>query len=239
MEKTALVTGGNSGIGFATAEKLKEKGYRVYISGRDPEKVQRAAAALGVDSLVANMEREGDIRALARPFEVRGLDVLVNNAGIFHWTPIGEYEETIFDRIFYTNVRAPLFLIQSLLSALEKRRGGITNISSIITQRGVAGFSLYAATKGAVEAAIKSLALELAPRHIRINGVCPGAIETPIFAKLGWSSEQLRESQAQIMATIPLKRLGMAAEVAEVILAQLEATYVTGSIWEVDGGVNT
>lgn len=239
MKKIALITGGNSGIGFATAQKLQKKGYQVYIVGRNPEKVQQAASKLGVEPLIADMGQLVDIESLAALFRNSGLDVLVNNAGIAQPVPIEAYDGDVFDRLFYTNVRGPLFLIKNLLSAIEKKSGSITTVSSIITQRGASGFSLYAATKGAVNAFTKNLAVELAPRGVRVNAVCPGAIETPIFSKMGIPSEQLGAAKEQLLSTIPLRRFGSSEEVANVILAQLEATYVTGSVWEIDGGVNT
>lgn len=239
MNKTALITGGNSGIGFATAQKLKEMGYHVHIAGRDPGKTKQAAFMLGTEALVADIERLSDIQSLITPFEETGLDVLINNAGIAKAIPIGQYDEQAFNQHFYINVRGPLFLIQSLLPALEKRKGSITTVSSIITQRGALGFAIYAATKGAIEAFTRNLAVELAPRNIRINAVCPGAIDTPMFSKMGIPLDQLETVLERVLSTIPLKRFGNAKEVADVIAAQVESTYVTGSIWVVDGGVNT
>ena len=239
MNKIALITGGNSGIGLATARKLKEMGYHVHIAGRDPGKTKQAASTLGAKALVADIERLSDIQSLITPFEETGLDVLINNAGIAQAISIGQYDEQTFNQHFYINVRGPLFLIQSLLPALEKRKGSITTVSSIITQRGVPGCAIYAATKGAIEAFTRNLAVELAPRNIRVNAVCPGAIDTPIFSKTGIPLDQLETVQERVLSTIPLRRFGNAKEVADVITAQVESTYVTGSIWVVDGGVNT
>ena len=239
MRKTALVTGGNSGIGFEAAKKLHARGYRVFISGRNQARVEEAAAMLGVEGLIANMEETSALNSLVAPFEETGLDALVNNAGIAKLVPIGEYSETTFDHHFYTNVRGPLLLIQAALPALEKRAGSVTNVSSIISQRGSPGFAMYAATKGATEALTRNLALELAPRGVRINAVSPGAIDTPIFSKMGIVPDQLEAAAESLLGTIPLRRFGHAEEVADVIVSQLESTYVTGSVWAVDGGVNT
>lgn len=238
MRKTALVTGGNSGIGFETAKKLRQRGYSVYISGRDHGRVKEAAAELSVEALIADMTVTSDLESLVLPFEKTGLDALVNNAGIAKLVPVGEFTEEVFDDHFHTNIRGPLLLIQAALPALEKRSGSVTNVSSIITQRGSPGFAIYAATKGATEALTRNLALELAPRNVRINAVCPGAIDTPIFSKLGIPPEGLKAVGEGLLAKIPLRRFGHPEEVADVIVSQLESSYATGSVWEVDGGVN-
>ncbi len=238
MRKTALVTGGNSGIGFETAKELRQRGYTVYIAGRDRDRVMQAAAALEVEALIADLAVPSDLESLVLPFQEMGLDALVNNAGMARFVPIGEYTEQVFDDHFYTNVRGPLLLIQAALPALEKRRGSVTNVSSIITRRGSPGFATYAATKGAIEALTRNLASELAPRNVRINAVCPGAIDTPIFSKSGIAPEALRVAKEDLLAKIPLRRFGHPKEVADVIIGQLESTYTTGSVWEVDGGVH-
>lgn len=237
MKKNALVTGGNSGIGYAVAALLKERGYDVFICGRDAQRVARAAEELDVHPLVADVARLDDLRSLAAHFLESGLNVLINNAGVAELLPIGHYTPEAYARHFDTNVRGPLFLIQELLPALEKRQGAVTNISSLIVTHGAPASVLYAATKGAVDAFTRSLAKELAPHGIRINVVAPGAIETQIFAKAGLNAEQQAQLAAQQCGEIPLKRRGEPREVAEVVLAQLESSYVTGSIWHVDGGI--
>jgi NAD(P)-dependent dehydrogenase (short-subunit alcohol dehydrogenase family) len=238
MNKTALVTGGNSGIGYATAELLAKNGYDVCIAGRQAEQVNRAAKKLGVDALVADITRLDDLRAIAGHFHETGLDALVNCAGIAEIVPLGHYTAEAFARHIDTNVRGPLFLIQELMPALEKRRGAITTISSIIVTHGAPAVALYAASKGAVDAFTRNLALELAPRGVRINAVAPGAIETPIFEKFGLDANQLAQLAAQQREEAPLKRRGEPGEVAQVVLAQLESSYVTGSVWNVDGGTS-
>ena len=124
------------------------------------------------------------------------------------------------------------------MPALQKRQGCVTNISSAITNNGLPNASLYAATKGAIDAFTRSLARELAPQNIRVNVVSPGAIDTPIITKFGFNEEQIKVFKAQVETTIPLQRYGRSEEVAQVIVAQVEATYVTGAVWAVDGGVD-
>ncbi|WP_353570860.1 SDR family oxidoreductase [Candidatus Albibeggiatoa sp. nov. BB20] len=237
--KTALVTGGNSGIGYATANLLKEQGYEVTISGRNPKKLEKAADELGANKILADLSDPEDIKKLASHFLKDGLDVLVNNAGIPMLMPITDITADNFNDIFNINVRGPLLLIQELLPALEKREGSVCSVSSVVaTAMGTPGISLYAATKGAVNAFTLNLAIELAPRNIRINAVAPGPIDTPIFMKTGFDSEQAEELKKAMSSKIPMERLGTPEEVAEIILAQLESTYVTGAVWVVDGGVS-
>jgi NAD(P)-dependent dehydrogenase (short-subunit alcohol dehydrogenase family) len=236
--KKILITGGNSGIGYATAKLFKENGYDVTICGRNPERVNQAATEIQVEGIVADMTNLGDIEALSSRFTESGLDALVNNAATAKFMPINLHTEMDYNEFFNTNIRGPMALIQALLPALEKCQGCVTNISSAITKNGLPNASLYAATKGAIESTTRSLALELAPKNIRVNAVSPGAIDTPIINKLGIPPEQIEAAKAQQEAMIPLRRYGLPDEVAQVILAQIEATYVTGSIWGVDGGVD-
>lgn len=235
--KTALVTGGNSGIGYATAKMLKTKGYEIYISGRSTERVHQAAEELGAIPIVADMANLEDLQTLAEHFADKGLDALVNNAAIAGFMPLAAVTDDNFALYCNTNIRGPLALIRNLLPALELKQGCVCNISSAIVNNGLPNASLYAATKGALEAMTRSLALELAP-NIRVNAVSPGAIDTPIIHKVGLPPEMVDTVRKQQEALIPFKRFGKSEEVAEVIVAQLESSYVTGAVWTVDGGVN-
>lgn len=238
MVKNVLVTGGNSGIGFATARLFKAKGYNVSISGRDRERVQLAADELGVQGILADMANGADLEALVPHFMETGLDVLVNNAATAIFKPIEFHTSGDYDLFFKTNIQGPMELIRLLLPALEKRQGSVCNVSSIIVTSALPNASLYAATKGALDAVTRNLAVELAPRKVRVNAVAPGAIVTPILEKVGLTPEQVAGIRAQQEAMIPLHRYGTADEVAEVIVSQVAATYVTGAIWSVDGGVS-
>lgn len=238
MQKTALVTGGNSGIGFATAKLLKSKGYQVTICGRDEGRVANAAEELGVNGIVADMGNVEQVQNLAIQFIGKPLNALVNNAAIARFLPLPYCTNTDFDEFFNINVRGPLDLIKALLPSLQEARGSITNVSSAVVNNGLANAALYAATKGALESATKSLALEFAPLGVRVNAVSPGAIDTPIITKFGLDEQTIAAIKAQMETTIPLGRYGTADEVATVIVAQLESTYTTGAVWSVDGGVN-
>ena len=235
--KKVLVTGGNSGIGFATAKLLKQKGYHVTICGRDANRVKKAADELAVDFLVADISKAEDVETLASYF-TEGIDALVNNAAIARFMPISEHTLDDYDDFFHTNIRGPLYIIQKLLPALKKSKGAVTSVSSIITTNGLPNASLYASTKGAIDAFTRSLAIELASDNIRINAVSPGAVDTPILTKLGISEEVYQTIKSKQEELIPMQRYGLAEEIAEVIMAQLESSYVTGSVWTVDGGVN-
>lgn len=237
MKKNALVTGGNSGIGYATAKLLAEHGYAVTISGRNQAALETAANELHVEAITADMGNLQDIAKLAAHFSESGLDVLINNAAAAKFQSVSAITPADFDEIFHINVRGPLILLQGLLPALEKRRGSVTTVSSVIVIKGIPNASLYAASKGAVEAYTRTLAKELAPRGIRVNAVAPGAIDTPIVDKIGLSKEQLQAMRKMQEANIPMGRYGEPVEVAKVILAMAESSYVTGAIWRVDGGV--
>lgn len=238
MQKNALVTGGNSGIGYATAKLLKAKGYTVFICGRDQVRIDKAAQELGATAILADIGNADDVVGLVNYFADKPLSALVNNAAVAHFIPLPLITSADFDQFMNINLRAPLELIKGLLPSLQQVSGSITNVSSAVVNNGLANAALYAATKGALEAVTKSLAIELAPVGVRINAVSPGAIDTPIIGKLGFDEPTQAAIKAHMETTIPLKRFGRPEEVAEVIVAQLESAYTTGAIWAVDGGVN-
>lgn len=237
MDKIALITGGNSGIGYATAYALRQKGCQVFITGRNAARLEVAAKQLGATAIVAEMEDMAALKSIANRFE-NGLDYLVNNAAVARFMPLKDITSADYTEFFNINIRGAMTLIQALTPALSQRQGSVCNVSSAIVNNGLANGSLYAATKGALESMTRSLALELAEQHIRVNVVSPGATETPILDKLGMSPEQRVEVRKKHESTIPLKRYAQADEVAQVIISQLEASYVTGAVWAADGGVN-
>ncbi|MCG2635048.1 MAG: SDR family oxidoreductase [Gammaproteobacteria bacterium] len=236
MVRRALITGGNSGIGYATAELLVARDYEVTISGRNPQRVAEAAERLGAKALVADVASVEQLNGLAEPFLKEGLDVLVNSAGMGQVIPIGQYTEEGFAEHINVNLRGPLFLIQALLPALQARRGVVVSVSTVAAETGGPSFVQYAAAKAGLNAMSRCLSMELAPLGVRTNVVSPGPVETPIFAKLGVPEEQVDGVRAGMLERSPLGRLGQPEDVARAILAQIENPNVTGAVWQIDGG---
>jgi len=236
--KAAIVTGGNSGIGYATAKLIKERGYDVTITGRSQERVDKAALELGVNSFLADMADLEKLKELATLFK-DGLDVLVLNAAVAKFAPLSLSNVDDYNEMMRVNVRGPYYLCQYLEDALAKNKGVISFISSAVVTNGVANASLYAASKGAIDSLCKTLAIELAAKNIRVNTISPGAVHTPILSKLGLGDADISAMEETLSQTIPLKRYGEPDELAHCIVAQVEAKYVTGAIWHVDGGVNS
>jgi len=234
--KTAIVTGGNSGIGYATAKLLKEEGYDVTITGRSEDKVAQAATELGVKGFTADMADLGRLQELSEVFP-DGLDALVLNAAIAKFNPIGESDLDKYDEIMDINVKGSYFLTQYLVPKLKVKKGSICFVSSAIVNNGLNNASLYALSKGAIDAVVKSLAVELAP-NIRVNAISPGAVRTPILEKYGLPKEELEKRIQNFELSIPLKRYARPTEIAHTIFSQISATYVTGAIWEVGGGIH-
>lgn len=238
MRKTVLITGGNSGIGFATANLFAQNGYKVYITGRSEEKITKAASKISATPILADMINPDAPKEIAKHF-ASGLDVLVNNAGLARFANLNQITKTMFEELFSVNIISPIMLIKELSTALAKKQGSVVNVSSVITHKGIPTATVYAATKGALEAATRCLALELAPENIRVNAIAPGGVDTPIIQKLGLNQNQIIELQTKQEKNIPMNRYGKPEEIAHIIFALAEATYVTGSVWRADGGVTT
>jgi NAD(P)-dependent dehydrogenase (short-subunit alcohol dehydrogenase family) len=236
--RTALITGGTSGIGLATAALLHRNGYRVAVTGSTAASVGAARAQLPDDVLV----RQADARSLPDTDRLiadvherfQALDVLFLNAGAVRGMPIGAYDEATVDNLLAVNFTGPFFTLQKALPILNDGASIIVTVGIGVT-RGVGVGSAAAASKGALLALVPSLALELAPRRIRVNAVSPGAIATPVWSKLGTSVEAVSTAMA---AQIPLGRLGTSHEIAEVVafLASPGAAYLTGENIVVGGG---
>ena len=236
--RTALITGGTSGIGLATAALLHRNGYRVAATGSTPASVSSARAQLPDDVIV----RQADARSLPDTDRLidelrdrfRSLDVLFLNAGVVRGMPIGAYDETTVDDLLAVNFKGQFFTLQKALPMLNDGASIVLTVGIGVT-RGVGAGSAAAASKGALLALVPSLALELAPRRIRVNAVSPGAVATPIWSKLGTSVEAADTAMA---GQIPLGRLGTSDEIAEVVafLASPAAAYLTGENIVVGGG---
>ena len=236
-----MVTGGNSGIGYATAKKLKDLGAQVIISGRNEERVATAASELGVTGLVADVT---SLTALDRLVEVVGsefgkVDILFVNAGIFQPAPVGQISEELFDHQMGINFKGAVFTIEKFLPLLREG-ASIINLSSVNAYTGMPNTAVYAASKAALNSYTRTAATELAPRNIRINAVNPGPVYTPIFGKTGMSEDQLNGFAEAMQNRVPLKRFGQPEDIANLVsfLASDDASFITGSEYNIDGGIN-
>lgn len=238
---TALITGGTSGIGRATAQVLHDRGYQVIVTGQNPTSISRARNELPDDVVVLS----ADARSLADTDriveEVRTrfgvLTTLFLNAGITCPTPVDTVEEATYDDLFTVNTKGQFFTLQKMLPLLTDGASIVFTVG-IGATRGVIGGSVAAASRGALLAMVPSLALELAPRRIRVNAVSPGAIDTPIWSKFGMPAENVDSMLTAVAARNPFGRLGTAREIAETVayLASDGAAYITGQNIVVAGG---
>lgn len=237
--KTAVVTGGTSGLGYATAAAFIAEGARVLVTGTNPARTAEAAAQLGAEPYVADVR---DLRALDRLAEVVAkrfgrLDIIFANAGIGAFKPLSEVTEADYAEQFDVNVKGVLFTIQKL-APLMGAAGSIVLNASAVNAKGKAGGSVYFATKAAVRSLARSLADEFGPAGIRVNALSPGLVPTGFQARTGNAEEELAHFGRYVTETAPLHRLGRPEEIAAaaLFLASDAASYVTGADLTVDGG---
>jgi NAD(P)-dependent dehydrogenase (short-subunit alcohol dehydrogenase family) len=240
--KTALVTGGNSGIGLATAKRFQEEGARVAISGRSKKTLEEAAKSLGNGLLAvqADVAKLSDLDKLFAEVSQRlgKIDVLFVNAGIAKFAPLAETSEALYNEMFDINVKGAYFTIQKALPLLNDGASIILN-TSVADRKGIPGGSVYAATKAAMRSFARTMAAELVGRGIRVNTVAPGPIVTPILERTGLPQEAIDGFEKMFIALNPMKRYGKPEEVAGVVafLASQDSSYMTGVEINVDGGV--
>jgi len=240
--KTAVITGGNSGIGLATAKLFLREGAQVAILGRDGKTLESAAQELGNKALVLKADVSSLEQIDAAVKEVSNklgkVDILFANAGIAEFRPMEQVDADFFDTTFNINVKGLFFTVQKFLPLLRDH-GAVLFTTSVVNQKGWPGTSVYSASKAAVRSLARTLAAELAPRHIRVNAISPGPIETPIFARMGLPPDALQQMAEGILQQSPMHRFGTADEVAKValFLASDQSSYLTGGEICVDGGL--
>ena len=241
--KVAVITGGNSGIGLASAKRLAEEGAKVAISGRDAKTLDAAKKEIGGDVLAvqADVAKLADIDKLyAAVNEKFGkIDVLFVNAGVANFAPYSASTEALFDNMYNINVKGAYFTIQKAIPFLNDGASVILN-TSIVGTKGMENTGIYASTKAAVRSFARTAARELTPRKIRVNAVAPGPIATPIWGRTGMTEDQQRAYEQGIAGRVPLGRAGTAEEVAGAVayLASSDSSFVTGIELNVDGGLS-
>ena len=240
--KVAVVTGGTSGIGLATARRFVEEGAHIFITGRRKTELDAAVKqigkqATGVRGDVASLSDLDSLYAEVKRQHGR-IDILFANAGTAELAPLGAITEEHFDKIFSVNVKGLLFSVQKALP-LFRDGGSIILNASIVASKGLEASSVYSATKAAVRSFARTWTVDLKGRGIRVNAISPGPIDTPGINNLGSTMEQIEEFKKNIVATVPMGRMGDPDEIAKaaVFLASDDSSYVTGVELFVDGGM--
>ncbi|GGH63108.1 NAD(P)-dependent dehydrogenase (short-subunit alcohol dehydrogenase family) [Filimonas zeae] len=239
--KVAVVTGGNSGIGYATAKELKAQGAEVIITGRRKEALEAAAAALGVTSLVADQGKVADIEALAAAVKQQygRVDILFINAGVLGGAAIETVTEAEYDHVMNINTKGAFFTLSRFVPLLSEG-SSVVFLSSNTATMNKANSAVYSTSKAALNKIMKIAAAELAPRKIRVNAVSPGPTETEILNKMGLGDEKLKELKQWIVSNVPLATMGRAQDVAKMVahLSGEASAFVTGSEFIMDGGMH-
>lgn len=239
--KTALITGGSSGIGLATARRLVADGARVAITGTDETKLAAAVAELGdVVTIRADVRSLSDLRLMAKEVGARfgKLDILFANAGVAYSTPIATTGEEAFDQLMTVNVKGVFFTVQCVLPIMADG-GSIVLNASWLNQVGTAGRAALSASKAAVRSFARTLSAELVDRRIRVNAVSPGPTETPIHRSAEQTEEQFRDYAEKVGARVPAGRMGRPEEIAAAVafLASDDASFMLGAEIVIDGGL--
>jgi NAD(P)-dependent dehydrogenase (short-subunit alcohol dehydrogenase family) len=239
--KIALITGGNSGIGLATAKRFVAEGAHVFVTGRRKAELEAAVREIGenAEGIAGDVSNLGDLdRLFARVKEQKGrLDILFANAGIAKYATLGQITEELYDAIFDINVKGLLFTVQKALPLMPDGSSVILN-ASIVASKGLSSNSVYSATKAAIRSFARTWTTDLKSRHIRVNAISPGTIDTPGLNDLLASGEAGEQRKKMISTAIPLGRLGKPDEIAAavVFLASDDASYITGTELFIDGG---
>jgi len=242
-DKFALITGGTNGMGFATAQQFINENGKVIITGRSAETVNKAVEKLGINAfgIVSNAGSMKDIMLLQEQVKqyTDNLDLLFANAGYGKFAPVQFADEAHFDELFNTLAKGTFFIVQQVLPLMKNGSAIVLN-TSVVTEMGMQNFSVYSAAKSAVQSFIKTFAAEFTEKGIRVNGISSGYIKTNGFSNTGLSPEQIEGAVQSIIPTIPFKRFGEPAEIANAVLflASQEASYIHGTELMVDAGIS-
>ena len=240
--KVAVVTGGNSGIGLATAQRFVEEGADVFITGRRQSELDAAVKQIGknVTGVQGDVSNLADLDRLYDTVKQQKgrIDVLFANAGIIELAPLGSITESHFDKIFNINVKGLLFTVQKALPLFQDG-GSIILTASINSSKGFETSTVYSATKAAIRSFARTWTVDLKHRKIRVNAISPGPIDTPIFNSAVQTEEEIEQIKASLVASMPMGRMGSPDEVAKAVLflASDDSSYVTGIELFVDGGM--
>lgn len=241
--KVAVITGGTTGIGLATARLFQAEGAVVVVTGRNDASVQRAQAELGAaaEAIRSDAGDAGAVRELMATVAQRhgGIDVLFLNAGIGRFAPITELDEAVFDEVLRVNLKGPWLAIRFAIPYLRPGAAILVN-TSVMSRLGMLGGSAYSASKAALRSLVRTAAAELVGRGVRVNAVSPGPVDTPIYAKLGMPQEAFDAFAQDVLTRVPQKRFGKPEEIAQaaLFLASDAASFVTGGEIAVDGGMS-
>ena len=239
--KVAVVTGGNSGMGLATAKELAANGAKVVIAGRDQKTLDEAVKAIGNEStgVKTDVSKLSDIENLFNRVNAKfgKIDILFVNAGIGKFAPLEQSDEAFFDEVVDINFKGSFFTVKFALPFLNEGASVIFTTSAN-AQLGMAGTSVYGASKAALQALTRNLAAELIGRKIRVNAISPGPIDTPIYDKSDMTEEEKQGLKESIIGQVPMKRMGTMEEIAKTaaFLASSDSSFITGAEIPVDGG---
>jgi NAD(P)-dependent dehydrogenase (short-subunit alcohol dehydrogenase family) len=243
-DKVAVITGGNSGIGLATAQRFVAEGAYVFITGRRQSELDAAVKQIGKNNNISGIH--GDVSNMAdldRLYDVveeqkGSIDILFANAGVSEFAPLGKITEEHFDKIFSINVKGLLFTVQKALPLFHDGGSIILN-ASVGGSKGVGTTSVYSATKAAIRSFARTWTVDLKHRKIRVNTISPGPIDTPIFNSLAHTEEEIKQIKANLVAAVPIGRMGSPDEIAKAVsfLASNDSSYITGIELFVDGGM--
>jgi len=242
--KKALITGGTTGIGFATAKQFLEEGAQVAIIGKNDERLNNAvndlgAGVLGICADVSSISEMSNAASKIKN-DFGTLDILITNAGIAKPMPFESIDDENINCQIGVNFKGVIYTIQSMLPLLNNP-SSIVITSTAMVDKGIAGMSVYVATKAAVRSLARTLSAEFAEKGVRVNTISPGLIETPIYGKLGLSEEAVSEWAGQLLKNVPVSRLGQPDEIAKAMLflASDDSSYMLGENIFIDGGMAT